>query len=81
MSARASGDVLEAVRHARCIRRQIDDAAALDEKERRAYADELRVPYALLNDTVAQGRLPVVNFAAGGIGMVSMRPIWHTPQI
>ncbi|KAK2182789.1 hypothetical protein NP493_336g03058 [Ridgeia piscesae] len=62
-----TGDVLEAVRHARCIRRQIDDAAALDEKERRAYADELRVPYALLNDTVAQGRLPVVNFAAGGI--------------
>ena len=75
MSARALGDVLEAVRHARCIRRQIADAAALDEKARRAYADELRVPYDLLNETVSQGRLPVVNFAAGGIGMTAIRPV------
>ncbi|KAI0222510.1 Pyridoxal 5'-phosphate synthase subunit PdxS [Lamellibrachia satsuma] len=62
-----TGDVLEAVRHARCIRRQIDEATALDETERQAYAKALRVPYSLLNDTVTQGRLPVVNFAAGGI--------------
>ena len=62
------GDVLEAVRHARCIKRQIAEATAMDETQRRAYAEELRVPYSLLNDTVTQGRLTVVNFAAGGIG-------------
>ena len=62
------GDVLEAVRHARCIKRQIVEATAMDETQRKAYAEELRVPYSLLNDTVTQGRLPVVNFAAGGIG-------------
>ena len=62
------GDVLEAVRHARCIKRQIAEATAMDETRRRAYAEELRVPYDLFNDTITQGRLTVVNFAAGGIG-------------
>jgi len=62
-----TGDVSEAVRHARTIRAQIRRAAAMDSTELYAYAKELRVPYDLLATTAKQGRLPVVNFAAGGL--------------
>jgi len=62
-----TGDVSEAVRHARAIRSQIRRAAAMDSTELYAYAKELRVPYDLLATTASQGRLPVVNFAAGGL--------------
>jgi len=62
-----TGDVSEAVRHARAIRAQIRRAAAMDATELYAYAKELRVPYELLAMTAQKGRLPVVNFAAGGL--------------
>lgn len=62
------GDVAEAVRHARTINRQIKMAQALDADEIYNYAKELRVPVDLLQKTAELGRLPVVNFAAGGIG-------------
>lgn len=62
-----TGDVSEAVRHARTIRAQIRRAAAMDSTELYSYAKELRVPYDLLATTAKQGRLPVVNFAAGGL--------------
>ena len=39
----------------------------MDSTELYAYAKELRVPYDLLATTASQGRLPVVNFAAGGL--------------
>lgn len=62
-----TGDVVEAVRHARTINRQIRTAQALDPTELYRYAKELMVPYDLLQRTAQLGRLPVVNFAAGGL--------------
>ena len=63
-----SGDVCEAVRHARTIRKEIRRAQSMDSSELYSYAKELRVPYELLKKTAEMGRLPVVNFAAGGLG-------------
>ena len=40
----------------------------MDDNELRAYSRELEVDYKLLKETAKRGRLPVVNFAAGGIG-------------
>ncbi|XP_065055180.1 pyridoxal 5'-phosphate synthase subunit SNZERR-like [Rhopilema esculentum] len=62
-----TGDVCEAVRHARTIRNEIRRAKSMDTSELYSYAKELRVPIDLLKKTVELGRLPVVNFAAGGI--------------
>lgn len=62
-----TGDVAEAVRHARTINKQIKLAQVLDADELYNYAKELRVPVDLLQKTAELGRLPVVNFAAGGI--------------
>lgn len=59
---------MEAVKHARCIRREIALAKAMDESELYTYAKQLQVPLDLLIQTAKMGRLPVVNFAAGGIG-------------
>jgi len=60
--------VAEAVRHARTINKEIKMAKALDADEMYNYAKELQVPIDLLQKTAELGRLPVVNFAAGGIG-------------
>lgn len=62
-----TGDVAEAVRHARAIRNQIRHAQSLDTAELFTFAKELRVPFDLLQKTAEMGRLPVVNFAAGGL--------------
>lgn len=62
-----TGDVAEAVRHARTIRSQIRHAQSLDSAELFSYAKELRVPFELLQKTAQMARLPVVNFAAGGL--------------
>lgn len=62
-----TGDVIEAVRHTRQVASEIARASKLDELELRAYARELGVEYHLLAETAKLGRLPVVNFAAGGV--------------
>ncbi|KAJ4363309.1 Pyridoxal 5'-phosphate synthase subunit snz1 [Ascochyta clinopodiicola] len=62
-----TGDVIEAVRHMRTVTAEIKRAQAMDEMELRVYAKELQVDYALLKETAKLGRLPVVNFAAGGV--------------
>jgi len=62
-----TGNVIEAVRHARTIKKEISVAQAMDEAELYTYAKELQVPFDLLKKTAKLGRLPVVNFAAGGI--------------
>lgn len=62
-----TGDVVEAVRHARRVLGEIRHLQNLPEEEVMAYAKELGAPYELLMETRALGRLPVVNFAAGGI--------------
>jgi len=62
-----TGDVIEAVRHMRTVNAEIKKAQGMDEMELRVYAKELQVDYALLRETAKLGRLPVVNFAAGGV--------------
>jgi pyridoxal 5'-phosphate synthase pdxS subunit len=62
-----TGDVIEAVRHMRTVTAEIKRAQAMDEMELRVYAKELQVDYELLRETAKLGRLPVVNFAAGGV--------------
>jgi pyridoxal 5'-phosphate synthase pdxS subunit len=62
-----TGDVVEAVRHARSVLGQIRALQNTPDEELMALAKELRAPYELVKETKALGRLPVVNFAAGGI--------------
>ena len=50
------------------INREIRLAQAMDESELFSYAKQLQVPVDLLKKTAKLGRLPVVNFAAGGLG-------------
>ena len=62
-----TGDVVEAVRHARAVLGEIRRLTTMREEEMMAYAKEIGAPYALVKETAKLGRLPVVNFAAGGL--------------
>ena len=62
-----TGDVVQAVRHMRKVNAEIRRVASLREDELFEVAKELAVPYELLLEVHDRGRLPVVNFAAGGI--------------
>jgi pyridoxal 5'-phosphate synthase pdxS subunit len=62
-----TGDVVEAVRHARAVNSEIRHLTSMDEDELFTYAKNIQAPYALVKETAALGRLPVVNFAAGGV--------------
>ncbi len=62
-----TGNVVEAVRHARAVQREIRRLQSLPPEELMAAAKELRAPYELVKWVAEHGRLPVVNFAAGGI--------------
>ncbi len=62
-----TGDVVQAVRHMRLINQQISKVGALREDELFEEAKQLGVPIELLTQVHKEGRLPVVNFAAGGI--------------
>jgi pyridoxal 5'-phosphate synthase pdxS subunit len=62
-----TGDVVEAVRHARKILGEIRLLANLPAEERMAFAKSIGAPYELVCKVAEEGRLPVVNFAAGGI--------------
>jgi pyridoxal 5'-phosphate synthase pdxS subunit len=62
-----TGDVVEAVRHARSVLGEIQRIHSMPEEELMTYAKEIRAPYDLVLETRNLGRLPVVNFAAGGI--------------
>jgi len=62
-----TGDVVEAVRHARRVLGDIRKLQNMPEEEVMAFAKELGAPYELMMQTRELGRLPVVNFAAGGI--------------
>jgi pyridoxal 5'-phosphate synthase pdxS subunit len=61
------GNVVEAVRHCRTIISEIRRASAMGEEELFAYAKEIGAPYHLLKETARLKKLPVVNFAAGGV--------------
>jgi pyridoxal 5'-phosphate synthase pdxS subunit len=62
-----SGNIVEAVRHARKVMGEIRRIQNMDEAELMAVARDLRAPYDLVVDVHNLGALPVVNFAAGGI--------------
>lgn len=62
-----TGNVVEAVRHMRTINAEIRRAQAMPKEELMTLAKELGAPYELLLEVREHGRLPVVNFAAGGI--------------
>jgi len=62
-----SGNIVEAVRHLRTVFGQIRSLAALSPEELPARAKELRAPLDLVRRVAETGRLPVPNFAAGGI--------------
>src|SRR5881394_1833614 len=62
-----TGDVVEAVRHARSIFGEIRKLASLSKAELASAAKELGAPYDLLVWVAENGKLPVVNFAAGGV--------------
>ena len=62
-----TGDVVEAVMHARSVLGEIQRLKGMPNEELMSYAKEVGAPYELVKETKELGRLPVVNFAAGGI--------------
>lgn len=66
-----TGDVVQAVRHMRKMNQQIAQIAAMEENELFNAAKELQVPYDLVVYVHEHKRLPVVNFAAGGVATPS----------
>lgn len=62
-----TGDVVEAVRHARTVLGDIRMLQAMPDEELMTYAKNIGAPFSLIKETKELGRLPVVNFAAGGI--------------
>jgi pyridoxal 5'-phosphate synthase pdxS subunit len=62
-----TGDVVEAVRHARTVLGEIRRLISMADEELMAYAKEIGAPYELVKETKQLGRMPVVNFAAGGV--------------
>ena len=62
-----TGDVIEAVRHLRAIQRELRAVTQMQPMELMAEAKRLGAPYSLVRYVHAHGRLPVPNFAAGGV--------------
>ncbi len=62
-----TGDIVQAVTHMRMINREIAGLISMKEDEIFNAAKELKVPYELIKYVYDNGRLPVVNFAAGGV--------------
>ena len=62
-----TGNIVEAVRHARQVDRDIRRLKGMDENELFNAAKHMQAPYELVKYVAENGRLPVVNFAAGGV--------------
>jgi pyridoxal 5'-phosphate synthase pdxS subunit len=62
-----TGNVVEAVRHARSVMGAIRRLTTMAPEEMMSYAKEIGAPHSLVVETAKLGRLPVVNFAAGGV--------------
>ncbi len=62
-----TGNVVEAVRHMRAITGEVRRLATLPDEELMSAAKELRAPYETVVEVARAGKLPVVNFSAGGI--------------
>ena len=64
-----TGDIVEAVRHIRTLMSEIRRLQSMREDELFVAAKEMDAPYDLVKQVAAEGRLPVVNFVAGGIAI------------
>jgi len=62
-----TGDVLAAVKHIRTVKREIQQLMNLDDTEVFTFAKHINAPVNLVQEVKKLGRLPVVNFAAGGV--------------
>ncbi len=62
-----TGNIVEAVRHMRLVQKQIRQVASMSKDELMAEAKKLQAPYELLLKVKELGRLPVANYAAGGV--------------
>ncbi len=62
-----TGNVVEAVRHMRTVTNEIEAIGSMDESQLTSAARDLAAPYELVKEVAETGKLPVVNFAAGGI--------------
>lgn len=62
-----TGDIIQAVRHMRMMQSEIRRLVSMSEDELYEAAKQLRVPYELVRYVHENGKLPVVNFAAGGV--------------
>eukprot|EP00357_Protocruzia_adherens_P035936 CAMPEP_0114984972 /NCGR_PEP_ID=MMETSP0216-20121206/7588_1 /TAXON_ID=223996 /ORGANISM="Protocruzia adherens, Strain Boccale" /LENGTH=188 /DNA_ID=CAMNT_0002347197 /DNA_START=444 /DNA_END=1010 /DNA_ORIENTATION=- len=62
-----TGNIVEAVRHARAMNKEIKKVVGMDKNEVYTYAKEIQAPVDLIFQVKELGRLPVVNFAAGGV--------------
>merc|ERR1712127_792036 len=62
-----TGDVVEAVRHIRTLHKQIRQLNTMDDDEVFVFAKQIGAPLDLVLQTKREGKLPVVNFAAGGV--------------
>ena len=62
-----TGNVIEAVRHARTVLQAVRRVQGLNDSELSAFAKDIQAPFELVAQLRADGSLPVVNFAAGGI--------------
>lgn len=62
-----TGNIVEAVRHARTVQAEIRRLQSMRDDELFVAAKELRAPYEIVKQVATDGKLPVVNFAAGGV--------------
>lgn len=62
-----TGNIVEAVRHARTVHREMAELRAMSGDELEIAAQKMRVPLQLVQQVAEEGKLPVVNFAAGGV--------------
>jgi pyridoxal 5'-phosphate synthase pdxS subunit len=62
-----TGNIVEAVRHIRLVNKQVKQISVMSDDELMTAAKDLGAPYDVLKDIKENGKLPVVNFAAGGV--------------
>lgn len=62
-----TGNIVEAVRHMRKVNQQIRSLSGKNEDELMSFAKDIGAPYELIKEVKQLGKLPVVNFAAGGV--------------
>lgn len=62
-----TGNIVEAVRHARSVQKQVNTLTVMSQDELYVAAKDMRAPFELVHYVATHGKLPVVNFAAGGV--------------